>query len=42
MQIYISNELVRDYVPVVDKSGSIALYDKVSKQYFYGDGDKKF
>lgn len=38
-----ANELVRDYVPSINKkTGVICLYDKVSKEYYYNQGTGNF
>ena len=33
-----SNELVRDYIPVLDQSNRPCLFDKVSRTCFYNQG----
>ena len=43
LKIYDSNgNLVRDFIPVLDKSNVPCLYDKVSKTYFYNQGTGQF
>ena len=37
-----SNELVRDYIPVIDENNVVCLYDKVSRTYFYNGGSGTF
>lgn len=38
----IGGELVRDFIPVLDNHGIACLYDKVSKQLFYNQGNGYF
>ena len=39
---YKDGELVRDFIPVVDKNGEACMYDKVSGELFYNSGAKDF
>lgn len=41
-KIYDDGSLVRDFVPSIDTSGVICLYDKVSETYFYNAGSGTF
>ena len=41
-KIYVNDELVRDYIPVLDKQGIPALYDKVQQKYYYNQGTGEF
>lgn len=41
-QIYNGNELIRDYVPVLDSSGVPCLYDKLNKALVYNNGSGTF
>ena len=41
-KIYDSDVLIRDYIPVLDKSGKPCLYDKITKEYFYNQGTGEF
>lgn len=36
-----SNELVRDFIPVMDENNVVCLYDKVSENYFYNQGQNE-
>ena len=42
VKIWISNTLVRDYVPVIDSSGIPCLYDKVEDKFYYNEGSGEF
>lgn len=42
LQIYQSDELVFDGIPVLDSNNIPCLYDKVSKQFFYNQGTGEF
>lgn len=42
MKIWQGENLVRDYIPVVDSKGVACLYDQVSKTYFYNKGTGEF
>ena len=37
-----TNNLVRDFIPALDRRGKPALYDKISKTYFYNQGTGDF
>ena len=37
-----SNELIRDYIPVIDKDGKAAMYDKVNGEFYYNKGSGSF
>lgn len=37
-----ANELVRNYVPASDNNGTVCLYDKVTKEYYYNQGTGSF
>ena len=41
-KIFDNNTLVRDYIPVLDKNKRPCLFDKVSKNCFYNQGDGEF
>lgn len=41
-KIYDNNILVRSFVPAIDPYGVVCLYDEVTKQYFYNQGDGEF
>ena len=41
-QIQEGGELVRDFIPVVDKDGVACMYDKVNKEYYYNQGTGNF
>ena len=41
-KIYDDNELIRDYVPVVDHNGKVALYDKVNEELVYDENGRDF
>ena len=41
-QIKQGGELVRDFIPVIDKEGVACMYDKVSKEFFYNKGTGVF
>ena len=38
----VNGNIVRDFIPVVDKQGVPAMYDKVSGQLFYNQGTGQF
>lgn len=43
LQIYDTNNvLLRDYIPVKDKNGTICLFDKVRRKYFLNEGTGEF
>lgn len=42
LKIYESNVLVKDYIPVKDKTGRICLYETLSKTYLYNNGTGDF
>ena len=37
-----NNELIRDYIPVIDKEGKAAMYDKVNSVFYYNKGSGSF
>lgn len=37
-KIWDGEELIREYIPVVDSQGAACLYDKISKEFYYGTG----
>lgn len=41
-QIYENDELVRDFIPVLDIEGTPCLYDKATKEFFYNQGSGEF
>ena len=41
-KIYENNNLVRDFVPVLDDNGIPCMYDKVTQQFFYNQGTGNF
>ncbi|MBR2492016.1 MAG: hypothetical protein IKB64_00930 [Paludibacteraceae bacterium] len=41
-KIYNSDILVRDFIPVSDINGTVCLFDKVTKSYFYNIGSGTF
>lgn len=41
-QIYISNTLVRDFIPAKDELGNLGLYDKVEGKFYYNAGTGVF
>lgn len=41
-KIWVEDNLVRDYVPIKDLNGEIALYDKIDKQIYYNAGTGTF
>ena len=41
-KIWKGNNLVRDFIPVIDLNGTACLYDKVSKELFYSLGTEDF
>ena len=41
-KIYQNDDLVRDFVPMLDSNNEICLYDKVSETYFYNQGSGSF
>lgn len=41
-KIYDNNNLIRDYVPVIDKNNIVCLYDKVEGKYYYNKGVEDF
>lgn len=41
-KIYDNDVLVRDFIPVLDKTNVACLYDKVNKEYYYNAGTGEF
>lgn len=41
-KITLNNEIVRDYIPVLDKMGVPCLYDKVEDKFYYNKGSGEF
>ncbi len=41
-KITLNNEIVRDYIPVLDKMGVPCLYDKVEGKFYYNQGTGDF
>lgn len=41
-KIYDGDNLVRDFVPVIDSSGIPCLYDKVEDKFYYNEGSGEF
>lgn len=41
-KIWDSDSLIRDYIPVLDKSGAPCLYDKVEEKFYYNQGEGEF
>lgn len=41
-KIYVDESLVHDFVPAKDLNGTICLYDKVDKQFYYNNGTGDF
>ena len=41
-KITLNNELVRDYIPVLDKNGVPCLYEKVERKFYYNQGTGDF
>lgn len=41
-KITLNNEIVRDYIPVLDKMGVPCLYDKVEDKFYYNEGSGEF
>ena len=41
-KIYDGDELIRDYIPVVDHDGKTAMYDKVNDKMYYDEGSRDF
>lgn len=41
-KITLNNEIVRDYIPVLDKMGVPCLYDKVEGKFYYNQGSGEF
>ena len=37
-----TNKLVRDFIPVKDKSGMLCFYEKITGTYYYSDGTSTF
>lgn len=37
-KIYDGDNLIRDYIPVLDLKGIACLYDKVEKKFYYNEG----
>ncbi|MBD5400350.1 hypothetical protein HDR61_01215 [bacterium] len=42
VKIWDDGKLLRDYIPVLDPSGTPAMFDRVSCQYFYNHADGQF
>lgn len=42
VKIYDGSNLIKDYIPCLDKNGVACMYDKVSKQYAYNSGTGEF
>ena len=42
LQIWNNNTLIRDFVPAFDENGTVCMYDKVTKQFFYNAGTGDF
>lgn len=41
-KIWDSDSLIRDYIPVLDKSSAPCLYDKVEEKFYYNQGEGEF
>ena len=41
-KIWDNDDLIRDYIPVLDIEGVPCLYDKVEKKYYYNEGTLEF
>ena len=41
-KIWSNGKLLYDLIPVLDETGEACLFDKVSQQYFYNEGEGKF
>lgn len=41
-KIRVNEQLLYDLIPVLDETGEACLFDKVSQQYFYNEGEGKF
>lgn len=41
-KIYDNNDLVRDFIPVLDNNGIACLFDKVENKYYYNQGTGEF
>lgn len=41
-KIWLDNELVRDYAPIIDEHGEYGLYDKIERKIFYNQGTGEF
>ena len=37
-----ADELIRDFIPVIDKEGKAAMYDKVNGEFYYNKGSGSF
>ena len=42
LKIYEGNELVRDFIPVLDNKKVVCLYDKVENRFYYNQGTGEF
>lgn len=42
LKIFDNNNLVRDYIPVLDSSNRPCLFDKVEKKFYYNQGTGEF
>lgn len=42
LKLYGGNVLLRDFIPVLDKNNTVALFDKVSYEFFYNQGTGSF
>ena len=41
-KIWNGNILIRDFIPVLDNNGTVCMYDRVSKEFFYNQGLGEF
>ena len=41
-KIYYNNELLHDFIPVLDYTSIPCMYDKVTEQFFYNQGTGQF
>ena len=37
-----TNEIIRDYLPMINYCGIACLYDRVEQRYYYNNGTGKF
>lgn len=42
LKVYDNNELVRDFIPILDEDDNPCLYDKVEGKYYYNQGTGEF